>query len=166
MSGPPAADGETPRWLPPADGSEWRVAPGAPTEERYGAFAPPRPGTAVPPPAQAPPRPGTATLPPARPATGATGPSPRSRAAEDPALPVNGKAIAAIVLAVCGLVVAPFVTSLAAIVLGSLARGEIERDRRTRGARLANLGILAGAVGIAIWVVFLVVVAAGRGGGG
>ncbi len=145
MSSPPAGEGDPPRWLPPAEGSDWRVTPGAPPEARYGDFASPRSG--MPRPISAPP--------PARPA-----------GREDPSLPVNGKAIAALVLAVCGVVVLPFVSSLVAIVLGSLARSEIARDGRTRGARLADLGILAGAAAIAIWAVILVVVAANAAGGG
>lgn len=119
-------------WLPPAEGSEWRVA-GRAADGRYAGFAPPRPGGAPP------------ETPPAPPAHG-------------PTLPVNGKAIASVVLAVCGFVVLPMLASVAAIVLGSLGRGEIARDRTTRGARLANLGMILGAAGIVIWIVLIATV--------
>lgn len=135
-------------WLPPAPGSDWRVAP-APGAERYEGFAPPRPGP--PAPASASDRDGGAAAPPAA--------TPRDAG---PQAPVNGKAIASVVLGVCGLVVLPLLASVAAIVLGSLARGEILRGGATRGTRLASAGIILGVVGIVLWIAIVAVNTRGR----
>ena len=120
-------------WVPPAPGSDWHVVDAGP-EARYEGFAPPRPGRT-----------------PTAPGEGGGGAQPSSRSArapEDPSLPVNGKAIASVVLAVCGFVVLPLLASVAAIVLGSLGRAEIAGKGVTRGARLANTGVVLGAAGI------------------
>jgi len=137
---PPAdargADGPS-GWLAPACGSDWRVAPPG-ASERYESFAPPLARAAAPQPVVA-----------------------RDRGDEALA-PLNGKAIASVVLGVCGFVVLPLLASVAAIVLGSLARGEIVRDEATRGTRLARLGIALGVAGIVVWIVLVAATTKGR----
>ena len=70
----------------------------------------------------------------------------------------NGKATAALVLGICGLVVCPFVCSVLALVFGYQARNEIDAYGGRQGGRgSAVAGIVLGWVGIAITaIVFLV----------
>jgi len=137
----PPADGrgaEVPsEWVPPAPGSDWRVAPPR-GSARYQGFAPPLARVPAPQRLVA-----------------------RERGGEAPA-PLNGKAIASVVLGVCGFVVLPLLASVAAIVLGSLARGEIARAGTTRGNRFASAGIVLGAAGIVLWIVVVAVTTDGR----
>jgi len=136
---PPAGErgAEVPSgWLPPASGSDWRVAsPHGST--RYQGFAPPLARVPVP-----------------------LRPVARDRGGEE--APLNGKAIASVVLGVCGFVVLPLLASVAAIVLGSLARGEIARGGTTRGTRLARVGILLGVAGIVLWIAVVAATTKGR----
>lgn len=123
-------------WMPPASGSDWRAPPGR-EDERYSGFAPPAPRWPAPSP----------------PAAG-------DRYGAAPA-PLNGKAIASVVLGVCGLVVLPLLASVAAIVLGALARGEIVRRGASRGAGLAQAGIILGGAGIVLWIVLVLALGTG-----
>lgn len=59
-------------------------------------------------------------------------------------------------LAVVGLVLVPVVGSVAAIIVGVIARGELRRDPTLRGDGLATAGI---ALGVATIVVFAVGIA-------
>ena len=92
-----------------------------------------------PPPAPAPPR-----LPPARPVT-----SP----------PTSGLAVASLLLGIGGLTVLPLLGSIAAIILGYMARSEIRRSPdRVGGAGVATAGIVLGwiSVGVAVLGILLV----------
>jgi hypothetical protein len=70
---------------------------------------------------------------------------------------VNGLAIAALIVAVAGIVLVGAVTGLVAILLGSLALGSIHRTRQ-RGTALAVSAVLLGVVDVGGWVIFLSVV--------
>ena len=53
----------------------------------------------------------------------------------------SGKAVAALVLGICGLVVCPLVLSIPAVIFATLARSEIRESRgRLGGASLAQAG--------------------------
>lgn|SRR5215475_7719014 len=110
----------------------------------------------APPPAQSPP-PGAPTPPPApppsygQPTTGygyQTGPK------------TNGLAIASLVLGIAGLVFYVCgVASILALVFGYMARGQIDRDPANQGGRgMAIAGIIMGWIGVAIFVIFWVVI--------
>ena len=73
----------------------------------------------------------------------------------------SGKAIAALILGIISLI-APFgiVFGLIAIVLGVIGRKEIAADGGLEGAGMALAGIITGAIGSAIFVVFVAVAAA------
>lgn len=70
-----------------------------------------------------------------------------------PALPrsTSGKAIAALVLGLCGLFVLPIVCSVLAIVFGALALGEIQASPRLDGRGMAIAGLVCGIAGLALW---------------
>jgi uncharacterized protein DUF4190 len=76
----------------------------------------------------------------------------------------SGKAIAALILGILSLI-APFgiVFGLIAIVLGVIGRKEIAADSGLEGAGMALAGIITGAIGSAIFVVFVAVAAASGG---
>lgn len=59
-----------------------------------------------------------------------------------------GKAVAALILGIVGLVVAPIICSTLAIVFGVLARNEIRRDERLTGGSMALWGIALGVLGV------------------
>ena len=66
----------------------------------------------------------------------------------------SGKAIAALILGICGLVVCPLVCSILAIVFAIQARAEIEESGgRLSGAQNAQVGLILGWVGVAICAV-------------
>jgi hypothetical protein len=63
----------------------------------------------------------------------------------------SGKATAALVLGILGLVFCPFVCSIAALVLGYQARSEIDRSGGLQGGRSnATAGIVLGWIGIGL----------------
>jgi len=70
----------------------------------------------------------------------------------------SGKAIAALVLGILSLV-APLgiVLGIIAIVLGSLARKEIQADAGLEGDGMALAGIVTGAVGSVLFVVLVII---------
>ncbi len=70
----------------------------------------------------------------------------------------SGKAIAALVLGILSLL-APFgiVLGIIAIVLGSLARKEIQADPGLEGDGMALAGIITGAVGSVLFLVLIVI---------
>jgi hypothetical protein len=72
----------------------------------------------------------------------------------------SGKAIAALVLGILSLL-APFgiVLGIIAIVLGSLARKEIQADAGLEGDGMALAGIITGAVGSVLFLVLIVIAA-------
>jgi hypothetical protein len=77
----------------------------------------------------------------------------------------NGKATAALVLGILGLVFCPFVCSIAALVLGYSARGEIDASGGRQGGRSnATAGIVLGWIGVGLCILgviaFAVLVAA------
>jgi len=66
-----------------------------------------------------------------------------------PSLPTNGKATAALVLGICGLLLCPLVLSVVALVLGYQARTEIDQSGGTQDGRgLAVAGIVLGWIGV------------------
>jgi len=69
-------------------------------------------------------------------------------------LPVNSLAVASIIVAVAGIPLFGAVTGLAAIALGSVAIGTIQRGRQ-RGTGFAVSGILLGLADVAGWIVGL-----------
>lgn len=69
----------------------------------------------------------------------------------------SGKAVAALVLGILGLIVAPIVCSTLAIVFGVLARREIDREAGLGGASLALAGIVLGVLGLVVGVIYLFV---------
>jgi hypothetical protein len=82
----------------------------------------------------------------------------------------SGKAMAALILGICGLVVCPLVCSILAIVFAVQARAEIRASGgRLGGAQNAQVGLILGWVGVALVVVgvllVLVVVFAASSGG-
>ena len=66
----------------------------------------------------------------------------------------SGLAVAALVVAIAGILLFGLITGLVAIVLGSLALGQI-RDSRQSGTGLALAGVLLGVADMAGWVIFL-----------
>jgi hypothetical protein len=72
-----------------------------------------------------------------------------------------GLAIAALILGIVGLVVCPLVPSIAAVVCGHMAKGEIDRAGGQLGGRgIAMTGLILGWIGVAFWaLIFLLIVA-------
>jgi len=78
----------------------------------------------------------------------------------------NGKATAALVLGILGLVVCPLVPSILALVFGYQARSEIDRTGGVQGGRgSAVAGIVLGwvGVGVTLLVILVIVVLAAAG---
>ena len=80
----------------------------------------------------------------------------------------NGKAVASMVLGICGFIVCPLVCSILAIIFGKQAEGEIALNPQQGGAGMARAGVIMGIVGLvlgAVAVIFwiVIVVAAGSG---
>jgi hypothetical protein len=70
-----------------------------------------------------------------------------------------GKAIAALILSIVGLVLCPYVFSVLALVFGYMARGEIKRSGGALGGDgLALAGIIIGWGSIAVWTLFIIAV--------
>ena len=73
----------------------------------------------------------------------------------------NGKAVTAMVLGICGLLVCPVILSIVALILGYQAKGEIDRSGgRQSGRGMAVAGIVLGWIGVALGVlgiIFIVV---------
>jgi hypothetical protein len=72
-----------------------------------------------------------------------------------------GKATAALVLGIVGLFICPLVCSVLAIVFGTQAKNEIDRDPSLGGRGLAQAGFVLGIVGLVIGVLIGVLIAAG-----
>jgi hypothetical protein len=62
----------------------------------------------------------------------------------------SGLAIASLACGIAGFVVAPVLASIAAIVLGSMARDELRRDPTLGGEGMATAGLVLGWLGIAL----------------
>jgi len=72
----------------------------------------------------------------------------------------NGKAVASLVLAIFGLVSCPVISSIIALILGYQARREIAASGGWQtGESLARAGIIMGWIGIALYLLLIVVVA-------
>src|SRR5215207_5828350 len=86
----------------------------------------------------------------------------------------SGKSTAALVLGILGLLFCPLICSVLALVFGYQARGEIDASGGRMGGRgNAKAGIVLGWIGIALSVIFIVLVVIGllvgdstTGGGG
>ncbi len=59
-------------------------------------------------------------------------------------------AIAALACGLAGLTVFPLLASFAAVVLGTMARGELRRDPTLDGSGLATAGLVLGWIGVAL----------------
>ncbi len=71
----------------------------------------------------------------------------------------SGKATAALVLGICGLVFCPLICSVIALVLGYQARDEIARSNGwITGGGSAKAGIVLGWIGVAISAFFVIIV--------
>jgi hypothetical protein len=78
----------------------------------------------------------------------------------------SGKAVASLVLGICGLIVCPFILSVVAVVIAIQARADIRESRgRLGGAGIAQAGLALGWVGVAIYGTFgiLFILAAASG---
>jgi hypothetical protein len=74
----------------------------------------------------------------------------------------NGKATASLVCGIVGLVFCPIIFSIAALVLGYQARGEIDASQgRQHNRGSATAGIITGWIGIAFGILLLVLIAVG-----
>src|SRR4051794_38386263 len=81
--------------------------------------------------------------------------------------PSSGKATAALVLGILGLVFCPLICSVLALVFGYQARREIDgTGGRMSGRGQATAGVVLGWVGIAICAVFLILIVIGLAAGG
>lgn len=78
---------------------------------------------------------------------------------------MNGLAVAALVLGIIGVIVAPFaIPEILALIFGLVALSQIRQSSGTLGGRgLAIAGVSLGAVGIAIFVIWLIVTITGNG---
>lgn len=65
----------------------------------------------------------------------------------------SGKAIAALVLGIAGVLVVPVICSILAIVLGRQAKREINADPRLGGEGMAIAGTVLGVVGLCLFAV-------------
>lgn len=71
--------------------------------------------------------------------------------------PVNGMAVAALVLGIAGLTVLPFISSIFAVIFGSMARREIRQNPGvTSGDGVAVAGVVLGWIGIGVLILALV----------
>lgn len=68
----------------------------------------------------------------------------------------SGLALASLGLGLAGLFIAPLIASTVAIVLGHFARRDVKRDPTLAGAGYALVGIVLGWIGVAIGVVFVI----------
>lgn len=72
----------------------------------------------------------------------------------------SGKAVAALVLGIVGLLIFPIVCSTLAIIFGVMGRNEIDRDPSLSGRGMATAGLVMGIIGI-VWGVIVIAVIAG-----
>jgi Domain of unknown function (DUF4190) len=166
------------------DSPEQRWAPFGPSGDAPPEFDPPQTATPGPPPGAPPaPPPPTKPQPPpaapqaAPPAPGHAPPPPAGYQAPPPAYPplgtpygyarppvagqrTSGKAVASLVLGICGWLVAPFILSVLGIVFGAMARREIAANPGLGGRGMANWGFWLSITGLAAWVILIVVVVA------
>jgi Domain of unknown function (DUF4190) len=74
----------------------------------------------------------------------------------------NGKATAALVLGICGLIVCPLICSILALVFGYQGRKEIDASQgRQTGRGNAVAGIVLGWIGIAFTLAFIALIVVG-----
>ena len=144
---PPSGEPDDPggrQWQPPG-GGEWKPAGGGDWQPPVAPAGPERPAGADEQRPQAwPPQPPDAPL------------------QWQPPPPSSGKATAALIMGILGLIVCPLVCSVAALVLGYSARGEIDRSGGTLGGRgSAVAGIVLGWIGVALVAVFAILFAIG-----
>lgn len=79
--------------------------------------------------------------------------------------PSNGMAVASLVLGILGLVlwlVFGWVLSIVAVILGHVAKSQIDQSRGAQGGRgMAIAGLVMGWIGVAFAVIFIVLIVAG-----
>jgi Domain of unknown function (DUF4190)/zinc-ribbon domain len=74
-----------------------------------------------------------------------------------PSIPVNGMAIASLILGIAGLTVLPLISSIFAIIFGYMARRDIrQRPSQTSGDGMAKAGIILGWIGVGLLVLGIV----------
>jgi hypothetical protein len=72
----------------------------------------------------------------------------------------SGKATASLVMGIVGIFIFPIIFSVAAILMGGLARKEIAASGGLMtGDGNAVAGIILGCVGLVLWVIFIVILA-------
>lgn len=78
--------------------------------------------------------------------------------------PSSGKATAALVLGIVGLLLVPIVCSTLAIIFGALAMGDTSKDPQLQGRGQAIAGLVLGIVGLVAGVLlFMALVGSGSG---
>lgn len=70
----------------------------------------------------------------------------------------NAKAIASLVLGIGGFAVCPVIMSVAAVVLGHMARNEIGDPPRQEGKGLALAGLILGYIALALTAILILVI--------
>jgi hypothetical protein len=84
-------------------------------------------------------------------------PPPPSQPPERGPLKTPTNATLSLVFGVLGLLVCPVILSVAAIGTGMSAKRQIDANPRYSGRGVAQTGIVLGAVGLAIWIVFFLI---------
>ena len=76
----------------------------------------------------------------------------------------DGRAIASLVLGVAGLIICPVICSVLAIVFGTQAKREIDRNPAVEGRGMAQAGFVLGIVGLVLTaivaIIYIAVIAA------
>ncbi len=76
--------------------------------------------------------------------------------------PTSAKAIAAFILGIAGLIICPFILSIPAIVLGKIARDEIQRSQGAlAGESYATAGFILGIIGASMAVLAALIIVIG-----
>jgi len=70
----------------------------------------------------------------------------------------DGYAIASLACAIGGLTVIPLIGSILGVVLGGVARKRIQQDPSLDGDALAKAGVIIGWVGLALWILGILLV--------
>jgi len=148
-------------WLPPTGGDAPITPSPAEPSGAAGGWLPPSESSYVPPPPQ--PEPSYAPPPPRPPAASGWAGQPAPTYQQTNWRESHGRAGAALVGGIVGLVVCPIVFSVIAIVLGTQARREIDAAPERYGNRgQAQWGVNLGWIGLAFGIVLLVLALTGE----
>jgi hypothetical protein len=91
-------------------------------------------------------------------------PAPVVTAPVAPAGRTSGKAVAAMVLGICGILVVPVVCGILGVVFGWLALKDTGRDPTLGGRGMAIAGLACGAAGLVLWTALIVAAIASDAG--